>query len=82
MARNALFFPKTISTAGVTLLPLYAQTMLIPSVVARPLQGEPPTIDLLMGYNKSNIAQAIVSRADELVAGVQKQSSLKYVQAR
>ena len=28
--------------------------MLIPSVVARPLQGESPTIDLMMGYNKSN----------------------------
>jgi hypothetical protein len=49
------------------------------------MQGEPPTIDLVTGYNKSDtfiIAQAIVSRADVSVAGVRKQSSLKYVQAR
>jgi len=52
------------------------------SVVARPLQGEPPTIDLVMGYNKSNtslLLKRFVSRADELVGGVLKQSSLKYV---
>jgi LysR family transcriptional regulator, hca operon transcriptional activator len=74
-----------VSTGGVTLLPLYVQNMLIPSVVARPLQGEPPTIDLVMGYNKSNtspLLKRFVSRADELVVGVQKQSSLKYFQAR
>jgi LysR family hca operon transcriptional activator len=73
------------STGGVTLLPLYVQNMLIPSVVARPLQGEPPTIDLVMGYNKSNtspLLKQFVSRADELVAGVRRKSSLKYVQAR
>jgi len=34
-----------VSTGGVTLLPLYVQDMLIPTVVSRPLQGEPPTID-------------------------------------
>jgi LysR family hca operon transcriptional activator len=73
------------STGGVTLLPLYVQNMLIPSVVARPLQGEPPTIDLMMGYSKSNtfpLLKRFVSRADELIAGVQKQSGLRYVQAR
>jgi len=73
------------STGGVTLLPLYVQNMLIPSVVARPLQGEPPTIDLMMGYSKSNtspLLKRFASRADELIAGVQKQSGLRYVQAR
>jgi LysR family hca operon transcriptional activator len=73
------------SAGGVTLLPVYTQNMLIPSVIARPLQGAPPTIDLMMGYNKSNtspLLKRFLSRADELVAGVQKQSSLKYVQAR
>jgi hypothetical protein len=62
------------------LLPLCAQNMLIPSVVARPLQGEPPTIDLVMGYSKSNtspLLKRFVARADELVAGVQKQNSFK-----
>jgi LysR family transcriptional regulator, hca operon transcriptional activator len=69
-----------VSTAGVTLLPLYVQNMLIPSVIARPLQGEPPTIDLMMGYNKSNtspLLKRFLFRADELVAGVQKQRSLR-----
>jgi LysR family transcriptional regulator, hca operon transcriptional activator len=42
------------SIGGVTLFPLYTQNMLTRAVVARPLRGEPPTIDLLMGYNKSN----------------------------
>jgi LysR family transcriptional regulator, hca operon transcriptional activator len=74
-----------VSTGGVTLLPLYVQNMLIPTVVSRPLQGEPPTIDLVMGYNKSNTSALLnrfVSRADELVAGVQKQNSLKSVRSR
>jgi LysR family transcriptional regulator, hca operon transcriptional activator len=64
-----------VSTGGVTLLPAYAQTMLIPAVVARPLQGEPPTIDLMMGYNKSNtspLLKRFLSRTDNLVASVQK----------
>ena len=42
------------STGGVTLLPLYARNLLSPSVVVRPLQGEAPTIDLVMGYSRSN----------------------------
>jgi LysR family hca operon transcriptional activator len=42
------------STGGVTLLPLYVRLMLPPSVVVRPLQGEVPTIDLVLGYNRSN----------------------------
>src|SRR5258708_2010385 len=73
-----------VSTGGVTLLPLYVQNMLIPTVVSRPLQGEPPTIDLVMGYNKSNTSALLnrfVSRADELVAGVQKRNSLKSVRS-
>jgi LysR family hca operon transcriptional activator len=74
-----------VSTGGVTLLPLYVQNMLIPAVVSRPLQGEPPTIDLVMGYNKSNTSALLnrfVSRADELVACVQKRDSLKSVRSR
>jgi LysR family transcriptional regulator, hca operon transcriptional activator len=68
------------SIGGVTLIPLYAQNMLTRAVVARPLRGEPPTIDLLMGYNKSNtspLLKRFLSRADELVVGVsQKQRFL------
>jgi len=61
------------STGGITLLPLYVQLMLSPAVVVRPLQGEAPTIDLVMGYSRSNtqpLLKRFVSRADELVARV------------
>ena len=61
------------STGGVTLLPLYVQLMLPPSVVIRPLQGEAPTIDLVMGYSRSNtspLLKRFLSRTDELVARV------------
>jgi LysR family hca operon transcriptional activator len=59
------------STGGFTLLPIYVQSALIPSVTARPLHGEVPTIDLVMGYNKSNtspLLKKFLLRADELAA--------------
>jgi LysR family hca operon transcriptional activator len=52
-------------------LPTYVQSALIPSVVARPLHGEVPTIDLVMGYNKSNTSPMLkkfLLRADELAS--------------
>src|SRR5215470_15929342 len=58
------------STGGFTLLPLYVRNALIPSVVARPLRGEVPTIGLMMGYSKSNtspLLKRFLLRADELV---------------
>ena len=69
------------STGGVTLFPYYVRNMLPSSVVARPLHGQAPTIDLMMGYNRSNtspLLKRFLSRADELVARVaQKQNSLQ-----
>jgi LysR family transcriptional regulator, hca operon transcriptional activator len=69
------------STGGFTLLPLYVRNALIPSVVARPLHGEIPTIELVMGYNKSNtspLLKRFLLRADELVNRVEAYSrSLK-----
>ena len=64
------------STGGVTLLPLYAKNLLSAAVVVRPLQGEAPTIELVMGYNRSNTAPLLkrfLSRADELVARISRQ---------
>jgi LysR family hca operon transcriptional activator len=66
------------STGGLTLLPVYAKNLLSPSVVIRPLQGEVPTIDLVMGYNKSNTSPMLkrfLSRADELVARIAQSTS-------
>jgi LysR family hca operon transcriptional activator len=63
------------STGGITLLPIYAKNLLSPSVVIRPLQGEIPTIDLVMGYSKSNtspLLKRFLSRADEFRAGIAK----------
>jgi LysR family hca operon transcriptional activator len=66
------------STGGVTVLPIYARHVLSPSVVLRPLKGEPPTIDLLMGYSRSNtspLLKRFLARADELVASVARRTS-------
>jgi LysR family transcriptional regulator, hca operon transcriptional activator len=73
------------STGGVTLIPLYVQNMLTPNVVARALEGKSPAIDLMLGYNKTNsspLLKQFLSRADELVESVRKQSILRYVEAR
>lgn len=66
------------STGGVTVVPIYARHVLSPSVVLRPLKGEPPTIDLVMGYNRSNtspLLKRFLARADELVAAVARRTS-------
>ena len=58
------------STRGVGLLPAYAQNFLPSSVTSRPLQGDPPTIDLVLGYKTSNespILNLLLSRLDELI---------------
>jgi len=72
-----------VSTGGVTLIPLYAQNMLTPNVVARALEGVPPTIDLTLGYNDSNsspLLRRFLSRSDELVDNVQNQSIIRYAE--
>jgi LysR family hca operon transcriptional activator len=66
------------STGGVTVLPIYARNVLSSSVVLRPLKGEPPTIDLFMGYNRSNtspLLKRFLARADELLAAVARRTS-------
>jgi LysR family transcriptional regulator, hca operon transcriptional activator len=59
------------STGGVGLLPAYAQNFLPSSVTSRPLKGDAPTVDLVLGYKKSNqsaILKLLLSKLDELVA--------------
>jgi LysR family hca operon transcriptional activator len=66
-----------MSTRGVGLLPAYAQNFLPSSVTSRPLKGDTPTIELVLGYNKSNespILKLLLSRVDELVARASKKS--------
>jgi len=72
------------STGGVTLIPLYAQNMLTPNVVARALDGVPPMIDLTLGYNEANaspLLRRFLSRIDEMVANVENQSIIRYAGA-
>ena len=47
------------STRGVALLPAYAKNFLPWSVTSRPLDGEAPTIDLVIGYNKANVSPTL-----------------------
>jgi LysR family hca operon transcriptional activator len=64
-----------MSTNGVGLLPAYAQNFLPSSVTSRPLKGESPTVDLVLGYKKSNespILKLLLARLDELVERVSK----------
>ena len=61
------------STRSVALLPAYAQNYLPWSVISRPLLGDAPTIDLVVGYNKANtssILKLFLSRIDDLIARV------------
>src|ERR1700689_328058 len=65
------------STGGVGLLPAYAQNFLPSSVTSRPLKGDAPTVELALGYKKSNqspILKLLLSRVDELVARVSKEA--------
>jgi LysR family hca operon transcriptional activator len=57
------------STRGVALLPAYAENFLPGSITSRPLKGNAPTIDLVIGYNRtktSPILQTFLSRVDQL----------------
>jgi LysR family transcriptional regulator, hca operon transcriptional activator len=65
------------STGGVGLLPAYAQNFLPSSVTSRPLKGDTPTIELVLGYKKSNqspILRLLLSRLDELIARASKKA--------
>ena len=65
------------STGAVGLLPAYAQNFLTRSVTSRSLKGDTPTVDLVLGYKKSNespILKLLLSRLDELVARVTKKA--------
>jgi len=63
------------STRGVALLPAYARNFLTLSVISRPLAGEAPSIDLVVGYHKANnspLLRTFLSRVDELISHVAK----------
>jgi LysR family hca operon transcriptional activator len=74
-------FPMAISlvasTRGVALLPTSAENFLPWSVISRPLKGEAPTIDLVIGYHKANtspILKTFLSRIDDLTTRISKRA--------
>jgi LysR family hca operon transcriptional activator len=74
----AMVMSLVASTRGVTLIPAYVENLMPWSVVSRPLEGEAPTIDLVIGYSQANtspILKLFLSRVDELIARVAKRSS-------
>jgi LysR family hca operon transcriptional activator len=59
------------SVNGVGLLPAYVLNFLPSSVTSRPLKGDTPTVELVLGYRKSNqspILKLLLSRLDKLIA--------------
>ena len=50
----AMAMSLVASTRGLALMPAYAKNLLPWSVVSRPLEGEAPTFELVIGYNKAN----------------------------
>ena len=60
-----------IASTGAALLPAYPNNLLPWSVTSRPIRGDAPTIDLVVGYNKANrspILKLFLSRIDDLSA--------------
>jgi len=69
----AMAISLVASTRGVALLPASAENFLKWSVISRPLKGEAPTIDLVIGYHKANtspILRTFLSRIDDLTARI------------
>jgi LysR family hca operon transcriptional activator len=65
----AMAISLVASTRGVALLPVSAESFLPWSVISRPLKGQAPTIDLVVGYHKANtspILKTFLSRIDGL----------------
>jgi DNA-binding transcriptional LysR family regulator len=67
----AMAISLVASTRGLALMPAYANNLLPPSVISRPLEGEAPTIDLAVGYSKANTSPTLklfLSRLEEVRA--------------
>ncbi|HUB90600.1 MAG TPA: LysR family transcriptional regulator [Dyella sp.] len=61
------------STRGITLIPAYVQNLMPWSVTSRPLAGKAPSIDLAVGYSRTNsspILKMFLSHVDELISRV------------
>ena len=71
----AMVMSLVASTRGLALIPDYVKNLLPWSVVSRPLAGEVPTIDLVVGYSRTNTSPVLnlfLSRLSELIVRVSK----------
>jgi LysR family hca operon transcriptional activator len=69
----AMAISLVASTRGVALLPASAENFVPWSVVTRPIAGDAPTIDVVVGYHKANtsaILKRFLTRIDDLAAGM------------
>jgi LysR family hca operon transcriptional activator len=74
----AMVMSLIASMRAITLIPAYVQNLMPWSVVSRPLNGEVPTIELVVGYSPANtapIARLFLSRVDELKSRIAKRSA-------
>jgi LysR family hca operon transcriptional activator len=70
----AMAISLVASTRGVALMPAYATGLLPPSVVSRPLKGKAPTIDVAVGYSRTNtspVLKLFLSRLSALTGNTQ-----------
>jgi LysR family hca operon transcriptional activator len=71
----AMAISLVASTGGICLLPLYAQNLLPKTVISRPIQGAPPMVELVIGYNEANtspLLKVLLSKVEELKFRVSK----------
>jgi LysR family hca operon transcriptional activator len=71
----AMAISLVASTGGICLLPLYAQNLLPKTVISRPIQGAPPMVELVIGYNEANtspLLKFLLSKVEELKFRVSK----------
>jgi LysR family hca operon transcriptional activator len=67
----AMAMSMVASTRGFALLPAYAENFLPSSLISRPLAGDPPTIDLVIGHSKTNtsaLLRLFLSKVGDLIA--------------
>ena len=55
----AMVMSLVASTRGLTLMPAYALGLLPQSVVSRRLKGKAPTIDVAVGYSRTNTSPVL-----------------------
>jgi len=75
----AMVMSLVASMRGMSLVPAYVENLLPWSVVSRPLAGDVPTIDLAVGYRKTNnspVLRLFLARLDELIARISTQAQL------